>query len=282
MVSVDFILSGYRSVYRGLVRLLDEGTFRVIRHPKTHGSGAVQFAKWNAEAVLPSRGLIVLCALLGVIIFGWLTWRGFSSRRQLTEAPVMTINKQPVAFANHTFDPASPPAGMPPLAPGESAECDSDFLSSASVRGESRQTDATHATVTITQIKVALQLNISIWVPAGVTQHVIEHEQGHRQVSEYYYQTADKLAERIAAKHVGKQVEISGTDLGAESSKMLQQMAADITDEYNKELNPGPAQLLYDAITDHGRNEVVVKDAVAHALKNVMIESTQPAANPGN
>jgi len=111
---------------------------------------------------------------------------------------------------------------------------------------------------------------------------VIEHEQGHRQVSEYYYQTADKVAERIAAKHVGKQVEISGTDLGAESSKMLQQMAADITDEYNKELNPGPAQLLYDAITDHGRNEVVVKDAVAHALKNVMIESTQPAANPGN
>jgi hypothetical protein len=31
--------------------------------------------------------------------------------------------------------------------------------------------------------------------------------------------------------------------------------------------------LLYDGITDHGRNEVVVKDAVAHALKNVSIES---------
>ena len=38
------------------------------------------------------------------------------------------------------------------------------------------------ATVTITQIKVTLQLNINIWVPAGVTQHVIEHEGGHRQV----------------------------------------------------------------------------------------------------
>jgi len=41
------------------------------------------------------------------------------------------------------------------------------------------------------------------------------------------YQTADKLAERIAATYMGKQVEITGTDLGAESSKMLQQMAAD-------------------------------------------------------
>jgi len=74
---------------------------------------------------------------------------------------------------------------MPPLAPGESAECDFDFLSNACVRGESRQTDAIHATLTVTQITVTPQLNINIWVPTGVTQHVIEHEEGHRQVSEY-------------------------------------------------------------------------------------------------
>jgi len=229
---------------------------------------------------LRSRGFIVLCLLLGVSLFGWLAWRGFSSRRQLQEAPMPTITKQPVAFTNRTFDPATPPADMPPLSSGESAECDSDFLSSASVRGAPQQTDATHATVTITQIKMTLQLNINIWVPTGATQHLIEHEEGHRQVSEYYYQTADRLAERIAATYMGKQVEITGTDLGAESSKMLQQMATEITEEYNKELNPGPAQLLYDSITDHGRNEVVVKDAVAHALKNVTIESAQPATNP--
>ncbi len=219
---------------------------------------------------MPSRGLIVFCVLLGVLILGWLAWRGFSSRRPLGEAPVPAIDKRPVAFASRMFDPAAPPSDMPRLASGESAECDSQFLSSASVRGESQPTDATHATVTITQIKVTLQLNINIWVPAGATQHVIEHEDGHRQVSEFYYQTAGKLAERIAAAYMGKQVEITGTDLGAASSKMLQQMAAAITGEYNKELNPGPAQLLYDAITDHGRNEVVVKDAVAHALKNTL------------
>ena len=231
---------------------------------------------------MSSRGLIVLCVLLGVLIFGSLACRDFSSRRQLREAPVPTINKQPVAIANHTFDPATPPTDMPPLASGENAECDSDFQSSVSVRGESRLADGTHATVTITQVKVTLALNINIWVPTGVSQRVIEHEEGHRQISEYYYQTADELAERIAATYIGRRVEISGTDLGAESSKMLQKMATDITDEYNKELNPGPTQLLYDAITDHGRNEVIVKDAVAHAIKNAMIESAQPTTNPGN
>jgi hypothetical protein len=261
---------------------LDESTSRVIRHPQTHGSGAVLFGKWNAEGVLLLRGFIVLCVLLGMLIFGWLIWRDFSPRQQLREAPLPTIIKQPVAFANRTFDPAAPPTDMPPLTPGEIAGCDSDFLSTASVRGESRQKDATHATLTITQIKVTLHLNINIWVPTGVTQHVIEHEGGHRQISEYYYQTADKLAGRIAAPYLGKQVEITGTNLGAESSKMLQQMATEITDEYNKELNPGPTQLLYDAITDHGRNEVVAEDAVAHALKNITIESTQPTTNREN
>ncbi len=231
---------------------------------------------------MPSRRLILLCVLLGVLILGGLGWGDLSSRRQPRGAPVPAILKQPVAFASRTYDPTAPPADMPPLATGENAECDSEFLSNASVGGESRQTDATHSTVAITQIKVTLQLNITIWVPTGVTQHVIEHEEGHRQVSEFYYQTADKLAEHIAATYMGKQVEITGTDLDAESYKMLQQMATDITDQYNKELNPGPTQLLYDAITDHGRNEVVVKDAVAAALKNVAIEPTQPATNPGN
>jgi hypothetical protein len=229
---------------------------------------------------LPSRRLIVLCVLLGALIFGWLKWRDLSPRRQLRDTPGSTVNKQPVNFANRTFDPARPPADMPPLTRGEDAECDSEFLSNASVGGQTQQTDPTHATVTITQIKMTLHLNITIWVPTDVKQHVIEHEQGHRQISEYYYQASEKLAERIAATYIGKQVDITGTNLDAESNKLLQQTATDITDEYNKELNPAPTQLLYDAITDHGRNEVVVKDAVAHALKNVTIESGITGAAP--
>ena len=228
---------------------------------------------------MPLRRLIVLCLLLGVLIFGCLACRDSSSHLQPGETSAPAITKQPVAFASHTFDPAAPPANMPPLSANETAECDSDFLSSASVRGEPRQTDATHATLTITQVKMTLQLTINIWVPTGATQHVVEHEEGHRQISEYYYQTADKLAERIAATYLGKQVEITGTDLSAESTKTLQQMAAEITDDYKRELNPGPTQLLYDSITDHGRNEVLVKDAVAHALKNVSLESPHPATN---
>jgi len=65
-------------------------------------------------------------------------------------------------------------------------------------------------------------------------------------------------------------------------SSGLQQMGNEITDEYNKELNPEPTQLHYDAITDHSRNQVAAQDAVAQVLKDVTVASAQPAANPGN
>ena len=231
------------------------------------------------EAMSPLRRILVLCLMLGLLILGWLSWRDAPSRRQLRETAVPIISKQPVNFASRTFDPASPPPDMPALTAGENAECVSDFLSNANVSGLTRRTDATHGIVTVSQIKVTLQLNVTIWVPADVTPHVIEHEQGHRQISEFYYQTADKLAGQIAANYMGKQVEISGADLDAESIKALQQMGAEITAEYDRELNPEPTQLLYDSITDHSRNEVVVQDAVDHALKNASIESAPPA-NP--
>jgi len=230
------------------------------------------------EAMLPLRRILLLCLLLGLLVLGWLSWRDARSRRQLKETAEPIISKQPVNFASRTFDPASPPSDMPPLTAGENAECVSDFLANANVSGLTRRTDATHATVTISSIKLALQLNITIWVPTGVTPHVIEHEEGHRQISEYYYQTADKVAERVATTYMGKQVEISGADLNAESLNAIKQMAAEITDEYDRQLNTEPTQLLYDSITDHSRNEVAVQDAVDHALKNVTIESPQPAS----
>ena len=219
------------------------------------------------------RRPFIVILLLGLLLLAWFARRNFSSRQSSSEAVAPIIEKQPVAFLKHEFDPASPPAEMPPLSAGESAECDSDFQSSASVRGETQPTDATHATVTINHVKMTLQLKINIWLPVGANQHLVDHEDGHRQISEAYYQTADRLAERVASTFLGRRVEITGTDLAAESNKILQQTAGEITAEYNKELNPNPTQLLYDSITDHGRNEVAVNDAVAHALKNVSIEA---------
>jgi hypothetical protein len=250
-------------------------TFRVTQQAQANGTGVVLFGEWNVEVVQPLRRLILPIALLAVLIVAWLTWRASSSSspRQLPETPAPTINKQPVAFATHTFDPAAPPPDMPPLAKGETAECDANFLSSANARGETRKLDSTHAILTVTDVKVTLQLRINLWLPINAPSYLVDHEEGHRQIAEYSYQSAGQLAQRIAAPYLGRQVEITGADLDDASRKMLQQLATEITDEYGKELDPSPAQLLYDSITDHAKNGVVASDAVAHALKNAALEA---------
>ena len=227
------------------------------------------------------RRFIVSCVLLGGLVCGCHTSREVSSTPQIRKDAVL-ITKQPVAYVSHTFDRAAPPADMPPLGTGETALCDANFLARSSVRGQPRRTDASHATITITQVLMTLQLQINVWLPTEANQVVADHEEGHRQIAEYYYQTADKLAERIAATYTGKRVDVTGADLDAESSKMLLQVATEITNEYTKQIDSNATQLLYDDITDHARNGVVAKDAVDHALKNAAVEAIQPIQNPGN
>ena len=231
---------------------------------------------------MPSRRFVVLCLLLAVLIVGWLWRRNLASREPSIQLIAPAITKQPINVTMHMFDPTAPPIDMPPLSYGENAECASDFQSSVIVDGTSQQIDSAHETLTITQIRMTLHLSVAIWVPSGASQHVLEHEQGHRQISEFYYQTADQLAAGIAARYLGKRVDIAGGDLNGESGTVLHKFADEITSEYNKELNPGPTQLLYDSITDHSRNEVAANDAVAAAIMNSKAASILSPANSGN
>ena len=237
-----------------------------------------------------ARSQFVPCLLLGGLSLVSLGCQSISSLFQPKQAsdlaarpvPGVSIDKQPVNFATRNFDPDAPPPEMPPLGLGENAECDSNFMSDASVGGRSQRVDATHAVLTITQIKMTLRLNVTIWVPFNVTEHIVEHEGGHRQISEDYYQSADQIARRIAAARIGAKVEVSGTDLTAASNEMLEQVAAEVTDEFGKELNPDAAQLLFDSITDHSRNDVSASDAVAEALRQDPPDAPPASAAPGN
>lgn len=222
---------------------------------------------------MQSRRLIVLVILLGLVVVVWLAWRNFSSRQGQTEQPAISIDKQPVAFTNHSFDTNAPPAEMPALAYGEEALCDSNFVANTRVAGVLRKTDGTHAEVTITRVNMTLQLHINTWVPTNVSTHVVEHENGHRQISEEYYRTADQLAQRVGTSYVGRQIEISGADLNAEMEKALQQAASDATDDYDKSLNVAATQQYYDTITNHGRNELDAKQAELAAMSNTKVAS---------
>jgi len=204
------------------------------------------------------------------ILAGWLAWRAVSPAANPRALATPIISKYPVTFSQRTFDLANPPADMPPLSQGEEAECDSNFISEANVSGRMQKIDSTSATATVTRVKVTLQLKITIWVPNDATQHVIEHEEGHRQISEHFYDLADKVAAAIAAPYLGRQIAISGADLNEEFRKNLLQLSKDITAEYSTKLNPNAAQQRYEYLTDHSRNDRDAKEAATQAIKETM------------
>jgi len=218
---------------------------------------------------------IVLCVCLSVSLCGCHSSPDASAPQSRKDS--VQITKLPASYLSHKFDPAAPPPALPPLHPGEAAVCDADFIARSSVRGQPRRTDATHAILIITNVMMTLQLETNIWVPIDAPQTITDHEQGHREIAEYYYQTADKLAERIAAGYIGKRVEVTGDDLDSASSQKLLEIATEITNEYTREINSSPTQLLYDNITDHSRNGVIAKDAVDHAIKNAAVEASPTA-----
>lgn len=216
------------------------------------------------------RQVWLLLAFVISVPAGWLTWRVVSPSANGPRPAKPFIEKQPVVFARRSFDPVYPPSDMPPLGEGEEAECDSNFISDANVSGRMRKIDSGNATVTVAQVSVTLQLKITIWVPNGATQHVIEHEQGHRRISEHYYAAADQLAAEIAASYMGRRIAVSGSDLGAEARNALAQLSKEIAAEYNRRLNPDPAQRRFDDLTDHNRNDRDAQEAVAQAIQETM------------
>jgi hypothetical protein len=216
--------------------------------------------------------IFLLCAAVGVSLCACHS----SSDSSVSTPPpkdAVQITKLPAAYLFHKFDPSAPPSNMPPLHPGEAAVCDADFIARSSVGGQPRRTDSTHATLTITKVLMTLQLQTNVWVPADAPQAIADHEEGHREIAEYYYQTADKVAEQIAASYIGKRVEVTGDDLDVASNQKLLEIATEITNAYTTQINSDPTQLLYDNITDHSRNGVIAKDAVDHAIKNAAVEA---------
>ena len=230
-----------------------------------------------AEHIALQRTIGLAILLIAVVLLGWN--RGWFRSRvvpatgETASRSALVVNQEPPAVVQHSFDPATPPADMPPLGEGEEAECDSNFISNAAVAGELKKLDSANATVTVTSVKITLQLKINIWVPVGASQHVVEHEQGHRQISEHYYQDAGKVARNIAESYLGRSVSVTGNDLDAQFAKTLRQLSASITADYNDKLTPGPAQQRYDDLTDHSRNNVVASDAVAQALRETQISA---------
>jgi hypothetical protein len=152
-----------------------------------------------------------------------------------------------------------------------------NFLANVSVSARATSTDATHAAATITHIDVTLNLDITIWTPKNATKTVIDHEEGHRKISEYFYKDAAEIAREIALPYLDKKYPLNGSDINGKLTELTNRVARDVVGAYSDRMIVKPTQVRYDEITDHSRKNIPVDEAIAQAIRETSSVPTDPA-----
>jgi hypothetical protein len=198
----------------------------------------------------------------------------------------VSVRKSPPAIQYKTFDPAKPPAELPHLAPPEVAVtvCGFGFSAQPTYEVVSRQRGADGnwtAVVAINGVAIYVRLSVVVWTPKGVSNKVKAHEEGHRKLDEMMYKKLAENAARAAGAAMDGQ-RFSGLGPTAEKAvanaiqAMFQQAGHDYlarTAAVNEEINVD-----YDAITQHGTNDVPESEAMTRAVTQYEHEHPETCA----
>ncbi len=186
----------------------------------------------------------------------------------------VTVEKKPLAVIRRVFDPRKPPAEMPALAPGELAVAHSAFgintNCEADVLSEDNTGQRDKATVRITSASVSLTLDITIWLPKNAVRAIVNHEDGHSRISQFFYKESEAIARRLAAKCVGQTFTGEGATPENARKAAIDVAIAQLNRQYLEETQAPAARVndIFDQVTDHGRNaRITVDAAIAKSLE---------------
>ena len=188
----------------------------------------------------------------------------------LTSAQIK-IDGHPPAVKTRNFDPKAPPAEMPPLNPGEAAVCESKFACGVQVEVEITQPgDGSKPTAKVTAVHADLRLTVVIWLPEKAAKKIRDHEEGHRRISEIFYDRGEQTAQALAEKYIGKPLDIAGIEQH-HTRPAIEKLASEFCQEYLGaiEVPSQKVQEEYDRLTDHGRNGLSEKKAIEQAMAKV-------------
>ncbi len=188
--------------------------------------------------------------------------------------PGLSIDRAPEHVTHRVFDPARPPREMPKIVPPEVAVTSGDSSIDVSVGGSTRETASNRAEVTITNVELRLHLDITVWLPKDAAHAVVEHEEGHRRISERYYENAASVARDVAQPYLGKVIVLTSRNVRGQVHDALGRVSAQIAAEYSHRMPIEATQRRYDEITAHSLNDVAVNAAIDQAFAE-----TQPRSN---
>ena len=187
-----------------------------------------------------------------------------------TRGPGVTVETPAVVVERRRFDPRNPPPDLPPLGPRADAITQSRFGCAASVqytvvsrrpdargrRGERGAERGCTATARIESMEVKVDLEVTIWVPTNASPKLLEHEEGHRVISErVYHEAAAAAALAEARKLIGRTVTAHGDDCKAAADAAIKEANEKFCQAYLDATSGWSTRVgnRYDVLTSHGR-----------------------------
>lgn len=194
----------------------------------------------------------------------------FLCAAEMPGAPIgVTVDVQPPNIVRRTFDPANPPAEMPPLVPPEVGQCVYEFACEMETRVVQPAGFSRRRTARVTATAFTTRLNVTLWTPIAGPAGVLEHEEGHRIIAEFYYRRARDVARRLGQQALATPLVVSAasrpaleTALNELQNRLIKSYLAETLDRCSV------AQRRFDEITHHSRARVPVDAAIAQAISD--------------
>jgi hypothetical protein len=203
----------------------------------------------------------------------------FSTAFAADEHPVTVKRNQP-KVVRRSFDPNRPaPSTMPKLTPPESGVCHFEFTCDAGIGVFIEQLSPTSVEVEVDSVDMILDLAIDIWTKNGAPPKLAQHEEGHRQICEYYYKDAEAIARRLGKAMIGRKATGTGKDKASAAEAAQQKLLTELNLAYMNETRVpcSACQVRYDTITTHGLKPIGEAEAIAQAIAEGP-QRSQPAS----
>jgi len=202
------------------------------------------------------------------------------------------VAKAPAVVEKKTFDPKNRPSEMPPARGNEEGAVGAKFVLTTQpgfTPGTTKQgTDGKWTANVRTQpMGMQLSLNIQVWSPEGISEQAKAHLDGHRQIVEEVYKTADKTAAKLAQTYVGRGSKGTGDSAKAAQQDALKMLMESLAGEYmaETEKRADRVQEIYDELTDFGAKAApsvpdTIKQAMAQQAKEEAATKKQEKKPP--
>jgi hypothetical protein len=183
------------------------------------------------------------------------------------EAQGVTVNKAAPTVGHRMFDPKRPPRDIPTMVPGEAGLAHYEYTLSIGAGGDTEVLSPNEVNVTINGVDIDASLPITIWLENNTPQRIIDHENGHMAIIEYYYANIEVYAKRAGQSVIGKKFHGTGRDRKTAENDAIDKAIKQINDEIltRTRVRAVACNDRYDKTTDHGRNPGSQADAAAKA-----------------